>query len=246
MATSEKIVKEGIVIRLSQTKEADAMVNALGPDGLFSFYARGIGKLTSKNRASVQALSHASFALSVSSSGSATLTESKPIESFLPKEQKLEQFAILSFLEEISAKIIQPGEGGELYPWLHDCLKAIKEGFDPLTIGLIYFAHLMVDFGIGLDVDECVVCHKKTAINALSYEEGGFLCNDHCHGESAVMASPRKLKILRYLFRVPLTSLTRIAFERGETIPLYAELGLYLHQLTGTNLKSLSVIEKLS
>ena len=48
-----KITKTAISIKLAPTKESDAMVTALGPEGMFSFFARGVGKLTSKNAAAV-------------------------------------------------------------------------------------------------------------------------------------------------------------------------------------------------
>ena len=245
MATNRKIQKEGIVLRQTITKEADAMVDCLGPEGVFAFYARGIGKLTSKNGASCSALSHSIFTLIVSSNGSLSLSEAKPLESFLPSSSDLSQFAVLSFLQELSAKLLQDGEGEEIYPWLLQTLKKIKEGFDPLTAGLIYFAHLLVDFGIGLDVDECIVCHKKSSIAAISYEDGGFLCKDHFQEGNGQLAGAQKLKIIRYLFRVPLEMIDKIAFEKEDALPFYKELGQYLHDQTGASLKSISLFEKL-
>ncbi|MBO4541067.1 MAG: DNA repair protein RecO, partial [Bacilli bacterium] len=141
MATSEKIVLEGIVLRLVRTKEADAMISALGPDGLFSFYARGVGKWTSKNGSGVQTLSHSRFSIVVSTSGSYTLSECKPIESFLPAQPDLPSLSVLNLIAELSAQLLQQGEGSSMYPWLLSCLKAIKGGFDPLSAGLLYFAH---------------------------------------------------------------------------------------------------------
>lgn len=245
MATIEKLTYEGIVLRLAQTKEADAMVNALGPNGLFSFYARGVGKWTSKNKGAVQTLSHAHFSLILSTSGSLTLSEAKPIESFLPAQADLGALSVFSFLSELSVKLIQQGEGEAMYPWLLKTLQSIQSGFDPLTAGLIYFAHLLVDFGIGLDVDQCVVCHKKTSITSLSFVDGGFLCKEHAEEEGAILCSARKLKIIRYLFRVPLESLTKVSFEKEETIPLYRELSDYVSNLTGVRLQSLSLLEKI-
>ena len=79
---------------------------------------------------------------------------------------------------ELTSKIVQNDEAPAAYPWLLAALKAIKSGVEPLTVGLIYFAHLLNNGGIGLDVDECVVCHGKSNIVAISYEDGGFICRD--------------------------------------------------------------------
>ncbi|OPZ35305.1 MAG: DNA repair protein RecO [Tenericutes bacterium ADurb.BinA155] len=241
---ANEVTREGIIIHLTTLKESDAMVNAIGPEGLFSFYARGINKITSKNLGAVQALSHSKLTLTIGKEGSFTLKEGEAIESFVVSDD-LEALAVLNFVMELTAKIVQPDEAPAAYRWLLASLKAIKGKSNPLTVGLIYFAHLLNNGGIGLDVDECVICHSKTHIIAISYEDGGFVCESCYDPETMHTASPRKLKILRYLFRCQIEDLPRVSFTKEELIPLYQELSTYLNDLTGTNLKSLGIIQKL-
>jgi len=243
MAGNEKNV-EGIVIRLSALKESDVMVNAIGPSGLFSFFARGVNKLTSKNAGAVQSLSQSDFTLNVGAQGSFTLKEAKPIESFIVSDN-LDALAVLSFIQELTSKIVQADEAQEDYPWLLASLRSIKAGGDPLTIGLIYFANLLQNGGIGLDVDECVICHKKTNIVAISFEDGGFVCGDCYDSEVTQVSSAKRLKIIRYIFRCGLEDISRVRFEKDECLSLFDDLGLYLSNLTGTKLKSLEIIKKL-
>lgn len=235
---------EGIIIRLTVFKESDAMANAIGPTGLFSFFARGIGKLTSKNAGGVQSLSHSKFTLAIGSQGSYSLKEAVAFESFVVSDN-LTALSVLSFIQEITAKIVQTDEAIDAYPWLLTSLRAIKAGGEPLTIGLIYFAHLLQNGGIGLDVDECVVCHKKTGIIAISYEDGGYVCRDCYDPETMQTASTKKLRIIRYLFRCGLQDVARVRFEKNECLPLYEEFARYLSDLTGTTLKSLDIVKKL-
>ena len=243
MQTSE-LRRTGLVLRLSEFKEADAMVNAISSDGFFSFLARGVKKLTSKNASSVQPFSLSEFLLMQSNSGGLTLKQGTLMENY-QIENSIEAMTILSFLQELTLKVVQEDEASLAYPYLLKACSLIKEGKDPLTVGLLYFAKVLVNAGYGLDVDECVICHKKQGIVSLSYEEGGFLCKEHCDLEEDEKPDLTKLKIIRYLFRCKESDFPRVMFDRKDTMPLYEELGRYLENLTGCRLKSLSLIKSL-
>ena len=239
-----ELTRRGLVLRCSEYKEADAMVNAISPDGFFSFSAKGVRKLTSKNAASVQPFSYSEFALMVSSSGGLSLKQGSLLSNF-QIEGSIEAMAILSFLQELTLKIVQEDEASAAYPYLLKACECIKEGKDPLTMGLLYFAKVLLGGGYGLDVDECVSCHKKKGIVALSYEEGGFLCKDCSTEASLGKSSLEKLKIARYIFRCKESDFPRVEFDKKDALPFYQELGEYLENLTGCRLKSLSMIKSL-
>ena len=240
-----KITKEAIAIRLAKTKESDAMVTALGSDGVFSFFARGVNKLTSKNAAAVQPLTYAKYSLTESSSGSLTLSESEPISSFFGLGADLDKMAALSFIQEVSAKLIADDEGGADYPWLLAALKAIKNGFDPLSAALIYFAQVLRNGGVGLNVDSCVVCGRKDHIVAVSYQEGGFLCEDDFLPGRGEACGKRKLQILRYIFRLPVDGFTKVGFEKDECILLLQDLAKYVEFYANVKLNAISLVSKI-
>ncbi len=243
MQTSE-ISRKGLVLRLSEYKEADGMVNAIFEDGYFSFSAKGVRKLTSKNSASVQPFSYSEFSLMASSSGGLSLKSGSLVENF-QIEGGIEAMTVLSFMQELTLKVVQEDEASSAFPYLLKACQCLKDGKDPLTIGLLYFAKVLVGGGYGLDVDECVLCHKKKGIVALSYEEGGFLCDDHFDPERHEKTSLERLKIARYIFRCKESDFPRIEFAKKDTITLLKELGAYLENLTGCRLKSLSMIKRL-
>ena len=243
MQKSEESLK-GLVLRASEYKEADAMVNAICADGFFSFAAKGVRKLTSKNSASVQPFSYSEFSLMESSSGSLTLKQGSLLANY-QIESSIEAMTVLSFLQELTIKVVQEDEAGAAYPYLLKACECIKEGKDPFTMGLLYFAKVLYNGGYGLDVDECVSCHKKKGIVALSYEDGGFLCADCFDASTFEKPSLQKLKIVRYLFRCKESDFPRVEFAKKDTLPLYEELGGYLENFTGCRLKSLSMIKSL-
>ena len=95
------------------------MVLCLDEGGLFSFYARGVRKLTSKNAASIGEMTLSDFVLLESSGGSLTLKEGAPIKSFL-RPDDLNASLIEGFLCELTSRLFneEEGEGKEFYPFL--------------------------------------------------------------------------------------------------------------------------------
>lgn len=244
LAMQENEKKEGIILRLTPQKEADAMVNAISPDGFFSFYAKGIRKLSSKNAPAVQPLCHGEYDLFESSQGNYSLREAHPLE-MLMKEGDLSAMAVCSFCLELTLQVVQEDVASEVYPWLFATLEAVKKGKEPLTVGLIYFAHVLNFFGCGLDVDQCVFCGRKTGIVAISYEDGGYVCSEDFDPEVHEKTPVRTLQILRYIFRCGLKDVERVSFDPAELLPLYSRLGQHLYDSTGIRLKSLDLLQRI-
>lgn len=227
---------EGYVIRIAAFKENDAMMTILTSKGIISFAAKGVLKPTSKNAASCQLLSFSAFSLTEIKPGNFVLAESQCLSSVDGKDS-LARLASFSFLAEVTSKSVLPEEGTEVFPWLDATLKSIEQGFDALTASLIYFAHILVILGYGLDVDECVYCGSKQAIKGISYSEGGFVCANHVNATTETLDA-RKLKILRYVFRCGIADLSRVSFEKEETQGLIEKLLRYFCDITGTDIKS--------
>jgi DNA repair protein RecO len=233
---------EGYVIHLSAYKDNDAMVSVYTANGSISFLARGIQKTTSKNAASCQLLSYSHFSLEEGKSGGYSLKEGvslKPIDG----RDNLERLTAFSFLAELSAKLIQEDEVSEAYPWLKGSLDALEGNADPFTVSLIYFAHLLIIGGYGLDVDECIYCQSKSNIKGVSYADGGFVCANEMD-EGAIPLDARHLKILRYVFRCGIGDIQRVAFSKEECQGFFQSLSQYLADLTGVELKSIALLLK--
>jgi DNA repair protein RecO (recombination protein O) len=233
---------EGYVIHHAQFKENDAMVSVLSKEGLVSFLARGVLKTTSKNAASCQLLSYSRFSLIAGKGGGYSLKESEVLT--MPDgKDSLERLTAFSFLAEVSNKLIQADEAEEAYPFLDAAMKAIASGVDAFTEALLYFSHVLLIAGYGLDVDECVYCQSKSGIAGISYADGGFVCKEDLQ-EGVEACDPRKLKILRYAFRCKVEDFPRVSFGKDECQDLLRELCQYANDLTGVSLKSLELLLK--
>lgn len=242
MATSEVVNLRGIVLRVSPTKETGAMVNAIGENGFFSFYAHGAKKLASPNAGSLQPFVEADFLLARSSSDKYTLKESSRGIALVDVDSSMESMLCAALIAEITLKLVQSEDASSVYPWLKGALDALYNKKDALTATLIYFAHVLGILGYGLDVNECVSCGSKENIKAISYEEGGFLCGS-CALELGVQESPLvQLKILRYAFKAPLSDYGRVTLDRLPAKAVLADLSHYVDSITGVKLNSTEFI----
>lgn len=239
----ELILREGYVLRVSPYKEADAMVTCFTKDGLISFLARGIRKLTSKNASSCQILSYSRFSLAATADQkSLTLQEGMLLKS-TPEKEDLLWMACVSFLAEINARLLTEEDAPSIFPFFAKAMEGIENGYPIYSSCLLYFAKLLSLLGYGLEVDNCVLCNEKKDIVGISYENGGFVCA-HCADETTYRLGARMLKVIRYAFRYPIEDFGRVAFEKEESLFLIQQFARYAEDLTGVHLKSVSLLEK--
>lgn len=227
----------GYVIRLSQYKDSDCIVTAIGEEGLFTFRARGVKKMTSKNAPSLLLLGFSSFLLE-KNGNSWCLKEGTLLKAPQYKEE-LKTMAALSFIAEITGKFVMDEDAIEAFLWLDAALKAMETGFSILTLTLLLFARFIELEGYGLNVDECVYCRKKSGINGIDYDAGGFICNAEVSAHSSKRPGIRYLEIVRYAFRCSISDLSRVPFTDKECLEIINDLATYSHHILGINLKSL-------
>ena len=187
------------------------MVSCLGPEGPFSFYARGSFKMGSPTSFCTQEGSLSALTLTVSSRDALTLKEGKLKKLFQPR-QSLEAMLVTSALLEYPSRLLEEGDGPSLYPWLCDSLDALEQGKDPLTVLTIFYSQAMRLAGYGFEVDGCVNCNSTKNIVALDPRQGGFLC-ENCFGTSDnPILGASTLKVFRHAFRCPREDLYRVTF----------------------------------
>ncbi|MCQ2799474.1 MAG: DNA repair protein RecO [Bacilli bacterium] len=230
---------EGFALRISAYKENDAMVTVLSGDGLFSFLARGVQKSTSKNFASCTLLAKAKYSLNESASGNLTLAESEVL-SVPDGGDDLIRLSLFSLISEICLKLVSEEEAASIYPWLEKAMEHTKEKGKEASAVLILLCHVLKGAGYALEVDGCVKCGSKTAIQGVSFNDGGFVCKD-CVLPSEKLDT-RNLKILRFCFKCELSDMDRVSFENKESVAMIRRLAQYIDDYTGVKLKSLSLL----
>ena len=235
---------EGIVIRQTSFKQDAAMISVLTKDRIRSFLAKGVLKMTSKNAPSVNLFTKSLFQTFHGVEGD-WLRVGKTISSYPNVTKDFEKLAILDFISEITNTLVGDSDAKGLYEFLDKTLESLNGDFSPLTALLIYFAKVLIVAGYGLDVDSCVICGKKDQISALSYKDGGFICKNCFDGLNHVKTDPRKLKIIRYIFKVDVDNFQKIAFSNEECLNIIFELSGFLNYVSQIEFKSLQLLKQI-
>lgn len=235
---------EGIVIRATPFRENDAVVNVLTNDRIISFLARGVLKFESKNAPTVNLFSKAKFQLSKGKEGF-SLRSGELHTSFPHIKDNISSLAIADMIGEITNKFIQNDDAAKVYNWFSKALELLDEGFDPFTIGLIYFAVVLKETGYQLNVDSCVICGKTSQITAVSYLDGGFICKDCYMPSKHVQCDSRKLKIIRYIFKVDINNFKKVIFTKQECLELINDLKKFAYDNAQIDTKSINLLNKI-
>ena len=235
---------EGIVIRRVSYKEGSAMISVLSKDKIHSFLAKGVLKITSKNAPSVNLYTKSRFQVFKGEEGD-FLRVGEVISSYPNINKSFEKLAILDFISEMTNSLIGTNDSVGVYPFLEKTLESLDGEFSPFTALLIYFAKVLKASGYGIDVDSCAICGKKTQISAISYKDGGFICQNCFDASNHVKTDPRKLKILRYIFKVDLDNFTRVAFSNDECKEIIFELCEFLNYVSQIQFKSLTLLNQI-
>ena len=235
---------EGIVIRSTSYKEGSAMISVLTKDRIRSFLAKGVLKITSKNAPSVNLFTKSRFQTFNGEEGD-WLRVGEVICSYPNIAKDFEKLAILDFISEITNSLIGSGDAQDTYEFLEKTLDCLNGDFYPLTALLIYCAKVLKASGYGLDVDSCAICGQKHQINALSYKDGGFICQNCFDASKHVKTDLRKLKILRYIFKVDVPNFAKVAFSNDECIDIIFELCEFLNFVSQIEFKSLTLLKQI-
>lgn len=232
---------EGIIIRTVDYKDNDQIVELLTREGRFSFLARGSKKMTSKNASSLLALTKGNYTLFEGPQGGLSLKEATPLRTINPLDD-IERVFALNFLGELAKNFTnEVSDYQKVYEILDETLQNLSEGFDALSASLIFFAKMLKENGIALNVSKCVRCGEKRNIVGISYTDGGFVCKDDLHSESE-RKSAYELKVIRFSFMVPKEKMGSIPFEKKTSISLLKEWGRFVEESFGYKIASLKLL----
>ena len=233
----------GIVLRQTFYKENDAIITSLGSDGLFSFYARGVNKISSKNFAPCSLLMDSCFILNVSSNNKKSLKEGAAITSYLI-DKDFSSLALSNFIIELTLKTMDEDddEGKEIYPYFLSSLKAIKESDNYLGVGVCYFIKTLSILGYGLNLNSCIRCQKSKSIVGISYEDGGFVCAD-CFNEKDYRLNAETMKFLHYCNLVSPDKIALLPKINSSIFPIIENLGYFIEKEAGISLKTIKLLK---
>lgn len=178
---NDKVV--GLILKQSDYKNSDGIITVLTREyGKLSLVAKGIRKISSKNAGRLLPYCKAEFLFDYRDDKTMfTMKNVSLIEMNRTLHEDLQLQTCASVLCEITDEILLNGYEGENYQKIYDdldkCFSYLNQNKDTNTIMTLFIADIMHLFGILPQVDGCAVCGSQL-VQAISIDDGGFLCAD--------------------------------------------------------------------
>lgn len=192
---------EGIVLRKTDFREADAILSVLTHDGKVSILARGVNKIKSKNAYGCQLFTYSRFYLLDSQSQSSyKLKNLECIKSYRHIRENLLKQTIAGIFVEVLDKV----ELDELTFKLEDllfCLEKLEDNEDEYCLLALFLAQITNQIGLNPNVEACCHCESEKGIMAFSIQDGGFICSNCYKIEQHQKLNLQDLKRIRAVYK---------------------------------------------
>ncbi len=197
----------GVVLRTLDHAETDRIAVLLTPRGRLDVLAKGARRIERSSGASLDPL-HVVEAVYYRRRGLHLLKEAGVVQTFPRVRGDLERAtAALKALAWAAELVPRDQPDDRPYRLTLELLGALEEGLAPGVFAVAYTLRLLAVLGHAPHLGGCVRCGKGQDLT-WSPERGGLLCRG-CGGQGELL-SPRLVKVLDALARLPVPALARL------------------------------------
>lgn len=205
-------------------------------EGYQSLIARGVRKITSKNAAAIQPFSHVKCFIDYHEGKDIhTMRTADLIESYRMIREDLEKQSIAV----VMCECMERAEMEEGFAFLKEALDDLAHTKQPYALLALFFSCMNRYIGIEPYVDGCVKCGRKQRIYAISWKQGGFICQDCFHEGEAVHYDKETLKCFRLLCKAVLDQFSIVEGYQNWNYEHFMLVYRFFEDYGGIHLKSL-------
>ena len=175
---------EIIVLKITQYKEKDGIIDAISKDGKHTFLVRSLFDPKNKNAGLNNPLTIADVELNTNSARYQHDIVSSSIVLFTPVilQPNLLHMASIMLINEATNFLLDDEEKPEMFTDLVETIHELKKNDNPLKVVIPYLAKILKISGYDFEVSECITCGSKKNIVTFSFNDGGFICQD-CYSD---------------------------------------------------------------
>ena len=232
---------EIIVLRITNYKEKDGIIDAISEDGLHSFLIRGIFDPKSKNAFLNNPLTVADIEVSEGKYKYPVIKSSLLITTPINPRADLKYMGSLMMITEAANYLLSDDEKGNIYSFLIETINDLKTNDNPLRVVVSFLAKVLKISGYDFETSECIMCGKKKNIVTFSFNDGGFICGDCYTPDIPRLFNKNQMFIIRESFMSPATSV-KSEIEDNELIFVIDKFLEFIHDSYGYTFKSKDLI----
>ena len=233
-----------IVIKKTDYKEKDTIIDAISELGPVSFKVRGSNSPNSHlgwinnplTIADVEYVENVRYRHQILKNASLIYS---PI-----KDTSFERMLFINLVVDVMNNMFPREEQHILFDLLANLFENTDKTNDFIISELLFLSNAIKLSGSEPEVNQCVVCGSKSDIVAFSFAEGGFICRNCLDPEMTLDLNPSQMKWIRYLFNrdnfVGLPESTRISKE--DQIAIFTKFYDYIYDAIGVKLNTIKEI----
>ena len=233
-----------VVISVTEYKEKDAIIDAIGEEGEVTFLAKGVLSPKSKNAAINNLLAIAEVELQEGNYKFPILKNATITLNPLKTNNSFEYLSSLMLIGEASKVLLQDEEKARIFDSLVQAITALKEGKEALLVLLIYLARIFKESGYEFEVNRCVFCGSKTNIRTFSFRDGGFVCNDCLDETTELGLTKDQMLLIRAAFNAPNFNITFEGYNQENAVVVLNKFFEFINDAYGITLKTQKLIIK--
>ena len=235
---------EGIILKETPYKEHSKIIQILTKEhGLISVIAKGVKSPKSKLRALTIRYTYGLFQINYKENKLSTLINADIINPLENIKNDILLISYLGYISELTMQVIKHEYSKDIYDMFITSIIKIDEGMDPLIITNILELKYLPYLGVGISLNECVKCGKKTDIITIDGDAGGLVCKN-CY-TNELLVDVKTIKLIRMYYLVDIKSITEINISDKIRNEINMFIEKYYDRYTGLYLKSKDFLNKI-
>ena len=236
---------EGIILSETPYSESSKILNILTKDsGLIGVMAKGAKRMKSKLRSGTQKFTIGKFNVYYHEGKLSTLISVDIINSLPNTRTDIVKISYLTYICDLTYQTVKQNKDNKIYTILIDAIDKIEDGLNPLVITNILELKMLDYLGVGINLDECIMCGSKKDIITISGDSGGYICKN-CHTNELIYDN-KTIKMFRAYYYIEISSITDLKISDTVVNNINNILTDYYDRYTGLYLKSKEFLKQIT
>lgn len=233
---------KSIILKISEYKEKDAIINAINENGIITFIAKGVRGAKSKCLALNNPLSIVDLNFVDNPKYKyPVLKDADVLYSPLNLMGNLKELGLVMLLSDLINNMLQDEEKLVVFQYILSSLEDIYKNKRVNENILFLIFKFLNTTGFSFSVSSCVGCNSKNDIVNFSLNEGGFLCRK-CNNKERIIASGNDLLKIRAIISSNDNKFNFEPLEDNVFDSILKETILFIEDNFGLNIKNKEIL----
>lgn len=242
-----RVETKGLVLYNRPYREQDMLVKIFTESyGKRMFFVRHAhdSKLTSV----IQPLTASSFILNLNATGFSFIEDYRESQTFPKVNGDIFSLAYATYLLALADAALQDNVSDPaLFSFLSKTLALMEQGLDVEVLTNIFEVQILSRFGVSLNFEECLICHRVGQPLDFSYKYNGCLCPQHQHQDShRVHVDPNVIYLLSRFQGLQFSDLETISIKPEMKQKLRTFMDQLYEEYVGIHLKAKKFIDDMA